>query len=54
MDLYGGLLTDRQRQFVLMHYEEDLVGKRPSENLSSKRYGRMPSVLDWLTMCSTL
>jgi len=24
MDLYGGLLTPRQRQFVLMHYEDDL------------------------------
>lgn len=24
MDLYGPLLTDRQRQFVQLHYEEDL------------------------------
>ncbi len=24
LDLYGGLLTDRQREFMVLHYEEDL------------------------------
>ena len=44
LDIYGALLTDRQREMLAMYYDEDFSLSEIAENLSISRQAAMDSI----------